>query len=869
MGLGLCQACYVAVDSCPPASVSSGKPLRVPVIFYIRPTAKAKLTASGGPKIAQRMMRTLLAAMIVAAPSVLCAQDAILTGKVTDASTGEALIGVNVTYAPGKGVATDVNGGYRLDLPAGEARITFTYVGYTPRTEALTLSPGERRTLDIKLALANAQLETVVISGGRYEQRIGEVTQSLSVLRPDIVLNKNITSVEQALDQVPGVVIVDEEPQIRAGSGFSYGAGSRVMVLVDDIPILSGDIGRPNWTFLPLENLEQIEVIKGASSVLYGSAALSGVINVRTAYPRSEPRTRATVFTGVYDTPGHAPAKWWDQNNPGISGASFYHSQQFGQLDLVIGGNGVADQGYVGPEPLPADTIAADPYRLGPGGYDHRARFNANLRWRSKSKPGLAFGINGNAQKGKSTSVFIWNDTDRGLFRPFPGTVTRTQATQYYIDPFVTYATEGGARHSLRTRYHRQVFENDNNQSNSNATWHAEYQVQQKVDLLGETNFTGGLLLRDVISTAELYVGNAEGNERNMARNLAGYLQVDKKLLKEKLALSAGVRYEQFIVNKADAAQPVVRAGATYRAMRATFIRASYGQGFRFPTIGERYISTSVGRLKIYPNPNLQPERSWNTEAGIKQGFKIGNFMGYVDAVWFQQDFENYVEFTFGQWGTFNWATVNQDFYGFGFKSVNTGRARVSGYELELTGKGKIGGVEITALMGYTSTNPVSTTPDEVYAKPRPGPPLPFPGATDSTVFMPPSTFTNTSYNPNGNILKFRIQQTFRNDIQIAYKKVFTGFSVRYNSHVRNIDKAFVDLDAGPPDPDELPTGITGWMERNRTGTWIVDVRAGLDLSKQLRATIVVNNLSNEVYSLRPLSIEAPRTVQVQLSATL
>jgi outer membrane receptor protein involved in Fe transport len=61
---------------------------------------------------------------------------------------------------------------------------------------------------------------------------------------------------------VPGVVIVDEEPQIRAGSGFSYGAGSRVQVLVDNVPILSGDIGRPNWSFLPIENLEQVEVIK-------------------------------------------------------------------------------------------------------------------------------------------------------------------------------------------------------------------------------------------------------------------------------------------------------------------------------------------------------------------------------------------------------------------------------------------------------------------------------------------------------------------------------------------------------------------------------------------------------------------------------
>ena len=832
--------------------------MRIQAFFYIRPTAVVPVDR-GGPKIALRMMRKTLAALALAASMPSMAQDATLTGKVTDASSGEALIGVNVTYAPGKGVATDVNGVYLLQVPAGAARIAFSFVGYTTRTEAITLVAGERRDLNIKLALGNAQLETVVISGGRYEQRIGEVTQSLSVLRPDIILNKNVVSLEQALDQVPGVVIVDEEPQIRAGSGFSYGAGSRVMVLVDDIPILSGDIGRPNWSFLPIENLEQVEVIKGASSVLYGSAALSGVINVRTAYPRAEPRTRATLFSGVYDTPGHAPAKWWDQNNPGMSGASFYHSQQFGQLDVVFGGNGVTDQGYVGPEPLPADTIAADPYRIGPGGYDHRARINANLRWRSKSKPGLTFGVNGNAQKGKSTSVFIWNDTDRGLFRPFPGTVTRTKATQYYIDPFVTYTGEGGTRHSLRTRHHRQIFDNDNGQSNSNATWHAEYQVQQKLDLLGETNITGGLLLRDVISTAELYRGNADGNDRNMARNLAGYLQIDKKLFKEKLAISGGVRYEQFIVNDADAAQPVFRAGATYQAMRATFIRASYGQGFRFPTIGERFISTNVGRLVIFPNPELRPERSWNVEAGLKQGFKIGGFMGYVDAVWFQQDYEDYVEFTFGQWKPFTLGNAVDEFFGLGFKSVNTGRARVTGYELELAGKGKIRAVEVTALLGWTSTNPISTTPDDVYAIPPDNP----------IRIIPASTYTNTSYNPEGNILKFRIQQTFRSDIQLQYRKVFTGFSVRYNSHVRNIDKAFVDLDTGPPQPDELPTGITGWMERNRTGNWIVDVRAGLELTKQLRATVVVNNLSNEVYSLRPLSIEAPRTVQVQLSATL
>src|SRR5690606_22606142 len=103
------------------------------------------------------------------------------------------------------------------------------------------------------------QLDAVVVSAGKFEQRVGEVTQSLSVVKPDLLRNKNIVNLSDALDQVPGVVVVDEEPQIRAGSGFSYGAGSRVQVLVDDIPILSGDIGRPNWSFLPIESMEQVE----------------------------------------------------------------------------------------------------------------------------------------------------------------------------------------------------------------------------------------------------------------------------------------------------------------------------------------------------------------------------------------------------------------------------------------------------------------------------------------------------------------------------------------------------------------------------------------------------------------------------------
>ncbi len=791
--------------------------------------------------------------------AVLCslatfAQDATLQGKVTDALTGEALIGVSVVYAPGKGTATDLDGVYRLSIPAGEQRVMFSFLGYASRTEVVAITAGEPRTLDLKLATAAAQLDMIVVTAGKFEQRVGEVTQSLSVLRPELLRNKNIVTMSDALDQVPGVVVVDEEPQIRAGSGFSYGAGSRVQVLVDDIPILSGDIGRPNWTFLPIENLEQVEVIKGASSVLYGSAALSGVINVRTAYPRAKPSTRVTTFAGIYDTPGHAPAKWWDANSPVFGGANFFHGQQLGKLDLVLGGNAFSDGGYVGPEPIAADSIAADPLRLGPGGYEHRVRFNTGLRWRNGKVKGLSYGVNANVMKSRSTSVFIWNDTDEGLFRPYPGTVTRTLGTQYYVDPFITYYSEAGTRHNLRTRYHHQTFDNDNGQSNSNNTLHAEYQVQQKVDFFGETVLTGGLLARSVESNSLLYNGDAEGTGVNTAMNYAGYLQVDKKFF-DKLAISAGVRYEQFFVNDVEASRPVVRAGATYQVMKATYLRASYGQGFRVPTIGERFINTSVGALKIYPNQDLVPEESWNIEGGVKQGFKIGRFMGYVDAVWFQQEFQNYVEFTFGQWGN---PLDFTNLLGFGFKSVNTGGARVTGYEFELTGKGNFGNVEMAALIGYTHTLPISTTPDEAYATP-----------TYTTSNQPPSTYTNTSYDPSDNILKFRIQDLFRADLQFNYKRLMWGFSVRYNSDVRNIDKAFVDLDAGGEPPDILLTGLTGWMAAHTSGNTVVDARIGFDLTKEARVAFIVNNLTNEVYALRPLSIEAPRSMQVQLSISL
>ena len=113
------------------------------------------------------------------------------------------------------------------------------------------------------------------------------------------------------------------------------------------------------------------------------------------------------------------------------------------------------------------------------------------------------------------------------------------------------------------------------------------------------------------------------------------------------------------------------------------------------------------------------------------------------------------------------------------------------------------------------------------------------------------------------------MEDLFRSDVQCTWRRLLLGISTRYNSHVRNIDRIFVDLDEAESDVLALRTGVGEWMRTHTTGDWIVDARVGVQMSEQVRVTLIVNNLGNEVYALRPLAIEAPRSMQVQLSMTL
>ncbi len=784
-------------------------------------------------------------------------------GQIIDSSSKETLVGVNV-ISGSKGTSSDLDGRYKLELPVGNHELSISFLGYKKLIKKVQITHGSTSVLNISMESATTDIEDfVVVSAGKFEQNLGEVTVSMEIIKPNIIENKNTTSMEDVLQQTPGVSIVDNEPQIRGGSGYSFGAGSRVMIMIDDLPILSGDAGRPSWGFLPVENVEQIEVIKGAASVLYGSAALSGVVNIRTAYPKAEPQTKVNVFQGIYSDPQSSEAKYWD-GSPMYTGASFLHSRKIGNLDFVVGGNVLADQGHLGPivEPILdengveiGESTASskyDPFDVNRYAAETRARINMNLRYRNQKVKGLSYGINTNWLKGESLNTLLWNGYPEGLYQAYAGSATRTKQVIGTVDPFIEYFTEGGSKHVLRGRWQNLDNNNDNNQDNFSDVMYGEYQYQQNFDWLGIKGLrtTTGIVAIQSSGEAELYSGgNADG--KNKSNNYAAYLQADKKF--NRLNISLGVRYEYFDINGASESKPVFRSGVNYQLAEATYLRGSFGQGFRFPSIAEKFIRTSVGLINIYPNPNLKAETSYNAELGIKQGFKIGGFAGYLDLAAFYQEYENFIEFTFGQW-TQTQTVAN--LFGLGFRSLNTGKARVTGWEISMIGEGKIGEVTIQTLCGYTFTKPISLTPDYVY------------GEAVSTTFDFDNTYTESSSNPSNDILKYRLQHLVRADVEAKYKAWSFGTSFRYNSRMQNIDKIFLDLDNGSSGIT-VNTGINDWRDEKTTGDYVFDFRSSFQINDHHKVAIIMNNALNREYAIRPLAIEKPRTTSIQYTLTL
>lgn len=769
-----------------------------------------------------------------------------INGKVRNAQ-GEILLGATVMFKTDAiiGTHTDDQGNYLLEVPAGKGIIICRFTDLKADTIAVTILPNQIITQDIVLSPLITEFDVVEIKVGKFDQAIEDQTFSLEVIKPKLIENKNTRSIETVLDQTPGLNILDGEPQIRGGSGFTFGVGSKVAVIVDDMPMLSGDAGRPEWGFIPVENIHHVEVIKGASSVLSGSSALSGSIHIRTAFPGPKPVTKVNLYSGFYSRPNVENATWWT-DLPVISGANFLHSRQIKQWDIVVGGNLNYDHGYIGApktDPFVEDTISPFSDRQMAS---KRARINFNLRRRSPKVKGLSYGINGNIMLAETNMAFAWLNDSSGLYRAYPGAVFLQNQFIAHVDPFLQFLSSSGGKHSIRTRILRTDNQMTANQTNQATVLYGDYQFQQTYKQLKNLQFIGGISGNYTHSYANLYAGS--GSPFNHLLNISAYGQVEKKI-QQTVNLSAGGRLEYFELNDSiTAIKPIFRFGASMKIYQETYLRASYGQGYRFPTITERFIKTGVGNFGVFPNPGLKPESSWNGEVGIKQGLKFGKIMGYFDVAAFWQEYENTIEYMFGFWDLSSPLAA-------GFKFLNTGRSRVLGIDASFTGQAKLTKQTVaTYIIGYNYILPKTLDPDFIYA------------VDEHPVTPQQYSYNGTSLNPEKHILKYRFLHNVKADIEFEIKKKWSlGVSAKYFSKMVNLDAVIADFEEATHVIETMQNiRFMDYYQKHNHGNWIFDARIAYQINNKHKVSLVGANVLNRSYSLRPLKIEAPRTLMLQ-----
>jgi len=716
----------------------------------------------------------------------------IIKGRITDKSTNEPLPGVYVLYGKNLGTTSNENGFYQISQVSGHVSLTFQFIGYQSVTRDINISEGDTTVLDISLEMKVREIDQIVVSADKVEKRIAELSVSMDVIKTSFLSENHLTDPQEIINKTSGIEVLDGQASIRGGSGFSYGAGSRVMALIDGLPMLSADAGNIKWQYIPLENLAQIEIIKGASSVLYGSSALNGIINFRTADASNIPVTQFFAEGGLYGPPKNRDWKWWDTPRV-FSTVSFSHLQKSGKTDIGLGGNLFIDESY---------------RRLND---EKLARLTLKLKHYSSLTEGLTYGISFNGGYNRKTDFVLWEDAATGALKQSPSTANKYVGSFITVDPFISLKKQGRIQHDLRLRLQSTTNRlPESEQNNSDAvSLYAEYQVW--AHLADFMDITAGLSENYASVKSKFF------NDHN-SFNLAGYSQLDIRPA-ERLKAVAGMRVEHYSLDgESEKLVPIIRAGLNWQAAEATFIRASFGQGYRFPSMAEKFAATTIGSVRIFANPDLLSESGWSTEVGIKQGIIAGNMAGQADLSLFMLNNKNLIEYIFGIFPE-----------GLGFMATNVEQARVYGLETELMLSRQYGSLQTTITGGYT--------------------------------FMYPVQVNRMTGKNTDTYLKYRRKHSGIISIESSYKKFSLGLSLYIKSKILNIDDVFITTPILP--------GFGGYWQRHNTGYTAIDLTCGYSINEKYKISLAVKNITNTEYMGRPGDIQPPINYSIRFSGKL
>jgi vitamin B12 transporter len=546
-----------------------------------------------------------------------------VTGTVVD-STGRALPRVLVTLIDAGGTTVDTtfsypDGTFRVgkDAPAG-CQVRAALAGF----ETATIECASGTGLKLDLAVAAVQ-EAVVVSATRTEAPLAQLASSVTVFNAETIERRQQPPLIDLLRTAPGATVVANGSRGAIASLFLRGGESNyTKVLLDGIPL-----NEPGGTFdfgnVTTENLDRVELVRGAQSALFGSDAMSGVIQMFTRRPADgSTRSQALFEGGTFGTArvsagaaGRAGefdysvgAAHFTTNND-VPNNEFDNTTLSGSAGLALGRSatlrftGRAELGQVG---VPGQSAFGRP--------DLDASFK-----RRNGVAGVTFA--------QSLSSAVSQRATYAL------SVSHQTSSNLVLDPPYTPSFEG---RTAPFEFSDFAYDTHNELRRHYATYQADWRIPTRSGRAGTHLMTAAF---DYDGERALLNNRIAATTAEPSRNNVGFT-LQHQALWSRVFVTGGLRAEH---NDSFGSAVVPRGSIAYVAHRAsgslgeTKLKASAGAGIKEPTLLQSFSSSAFS----LGNPELEPERSRSFDAGIEQ--RLFRDRGRVELTWFANRYENII----------------------------------------------------------------------------------------------------------------------------------------------------------------------------------------------------------------------------------
>jgi len=554
-----------------------------------------------------------------------------LTGKVAD-EHGKALGGIHLQLQGQEGTAattTNETGEYRFDgLPAGPYRLLVRELGFESRSEDVTLESTADITHDVTLKLELLR-QTVVVTATRNEVSTSLLGNSVTVIPEEEI--KTARTLSDVLRSVAGVHLLQTGAPGSVTSLYIRGGESDYSkVLLDGIP-LNQPGGYAELSNLTTADIERIEVVRGPQSALYGSDAITGVVQIFTRKPDEEitrPQAELTLETGSYSQLGASGGVHGRYDRFSYSGLfshwqtdnavpnNYLNNNSFSSTVGVELGEkaslSLLGRGEYGGAGVPGPTL------FGPADLEESYRKRNSLfgaTFNQRLTPSASHRLSySQAQINELSQDLV----DSGSFIPsFDG-----QPAAFPSFDFL---------YSFLNATRRQV-----------AGYQADFAASSHV-------LTTGLEYENERGT----VGDVRAERSNY-----GYYLQDQLITGRRLSLTGGVRLDHngsfgFAATPRFSLAWLLRAGQEGGFWGMTRPKLNFGLGIKEPSLLESYSTNPYYR----GNPDLKPERTRSFETGVEQRLAANRMRVEVNG--FYNSFRNQIDLLTTDFNTFDASYFN------------------------------------------------------------------------------------------------------------------------------------------------------------------------------------------------------------------